>query len=174
VLLAVALALRLWLVSQATWLPVSDTHDYHQLARSLANGDGYVQAYEGSRPEYQGLTFRAFRMPGYPALLAGLYSVFGWDPMVGYAANIARELGTQALLLALGRQLLSPGASLAAQALFATHVAWSASLMTESLFTFLLTALVLMVVRGRPAASAAGAASFGLLLPVRSSSARSP
>jgi hypothetical protein len=113
-------------------------------------------------------------MPGYPALLAGLYSVFGWDPMVGYAANIACELGTQVLLLALGRQLLSPGASLAAQALFATHVAWSASLMTESLFTFLFTALVLMVVRGRPAASAAGAASFGFLLPVRSSSARSP
>jgi hypothetical protein len=46
-LLAVALALCLWLVSQATWLPVSDTHDYHQLARSLANGDGYAQAYEG-------------------------------------------------------------------------------------------------------------------------------
>ena len=143
---------------------MSDTNDYHQLARSLANGDGYVQAYEGSRPEYRGLTFRAFRMPGYPTLLAALYSVFGWDPMVGYAANIACELGTQVLLLALGRQLLSPGASLAAQALFATHVAWSASLMTESLFTFLFTALVLMVVRGWPAASAAGAASFGLLL----------
>ena len=41
-LLAIALALRLWLVSQATWLPVSDTNDYHQLARSLANGGGYV------------------------------------------------------------------------------------------------------------------------------------
>ena len=163
-LLAIALALRLWLVSQATWLPVSDTQDYHQLARSLANGDGYVQAYQGSRPEYRGLTFQAFRMPGYPALLAGLYSLFGWDPMVGYAANIVCELGTQVLLLALGRQLLSPGASLAAQALFATHVAWSASLMTESLFTFLFTALVLMVVRGRPAASAGSAASFGLLL----------
>ena len=163
-LLAVALALRLWLVSQATWLPVSDTNDYHQLARSLANGDGYVQAYEGSRPEYRGLTFRAFRMPGYPTLLAALYSVFGWDPMVGYAANIACELGTQLLLLALGRQLLSPGASLAAQALFATHVDWSASLMTESLFTFLFTALVLMVVRGWPVASAASAASFGLLM----------
>jgi hypothetical protein len=163
-LLAVALALRLWLVSQATWLPVSDTADYHQLARSLANGDGYIQAYEGSRPEYRGLTFRAFRMPGYPALLAGLYSVFGWNPMVGYAANVACELGTQLLVLALGRQLLTPGASLAAQALFATHVAWSANLMTESVFTFLFTALIVMVVRGLPAASPGGAAGFGLLL----------
>src|SRR5512144_139149 len=101
-LLALALVLRLWLVAEATWLPVSDTRDYHQLARSLASGDGYVQTYEGERPEYRGLTFRAFRMPGYPALLAGLYSTFGWHPLVGYAANVVAELGTQVLLLTLG------------------------------------------------------------------------
>jgi hypothetical protein len=115
----VALALRLWLVSQATWPPVSDTNDYHQLAGSLANGDGYVQAYEGSRPEYRGLTFRAFRMPGYPALLAGLYSVFSWDPMVGYAANIACELGTQVLLLALGQYYATSPFALAGAVLLA-------------------------------------------------------
>jgi hypothetical protein len=163
-LLAVALFLRVWLVAHATWLPVSDTRDYHELARSLASGRGYVQTYEGERPEYRGLTFHAFRMPGYPALLVGLYSLFGWNPLVGYAANVVWELGTQLLLLALGRQLLGPAGSVAAQALFATHVVWSASLMTESLFTLLFTALVLMIVRGQLVASFTGAAGFGLVL----------
>ena len=165
-LFALALLLRLWLVAQATWLPVSDTRDYHELARSLASGRGYVQVYEGERPEYQGFTFHAFRMPGYPAFLAALYSLFGWDPMVGYAANVVCELATQGLLLVLGRQLLRPAASVAAQALFATHVVWTPSLMTESLFTLLFTALVVMTVLGRAAASLGGAAAFGLLLTV--------
>ena len=163
-LLALALALRLGLVTQATWLPVSDTRDYHELAQSLASGRGYVQAYEGERPEYRGLTFQAFRMPGYPAFLAGLYSLFGWDPMVGYFANVACELATQVLLLALGRRLLGPVAGVAAQALMATHVVWTPSLMTESLFTLLFTALVLMVVAGRVAGSPGGAARVGILL----------
>ena len=88
---------------------MSDTRDYHELARSLASGQGYVQVYEGGRAEYRGLTFHAFRMPGYPAFLAGLYSLFGWDPMVGYAANVACELATQCAPARLGRQLLSPG-----------------------------------------------------------------
>jgi hypothetical protein len=163
-LLALALVLRVGLVTQATWLPVSDTRDYHELARSLASGRGYAQVYEGERPEYRGLTFQAFRMPGYPAFLAGLYSIFGWEPLVGYLANVACELATQLLVLGLGRRLLDPVASVAAQALMATHVVWTPSLMTESLFTLLFTALVLMVVAGRVAASAGGAAWFGILL----------
>jgi hypothetical protein len=165
-LLALALLLRLWLVSHATWLPVSDTRDYHDLARSLANGNGYVQTYDGERAEYRGLAFHAFRMPGYPAFLAVLYSLFGWNPTVGYVANVACELLTQLLLLAMGRQLLGRASRVAAQALFATHVVWTASLMTESLFTLLFTGLALLLVRGRATASAAGAAGFGLLLTV--------
>jgi hypothetical protein len=163
-LLGLALLLRLWLVGHATWLPVSDTRDYHDLARSLARGTGYVQAYDGERAEYRGLAFHAFRMPGYPAFLAALYSVFGWHPMVAYTANVLCELGTQLLLLALGRRLLGPTGSIAAQALFATHVVWTPSLMTESLFTLLFTGLTLLIVTGRATASAAGAAGFGLLL----------
>jgi hypothetical protein len=163
-LLALALVLRLWLVSNATWLPVSDTRDYHDLARSLVDGQGYLQVYKGERPEYRGLEFQAFRMPGYPALLAALYSLFGWNPMVGYAANVASELATQLLLLALGRQLLAPVAGLAAQALFAVHVVWTPSLMTESLFTLLFTALALQLIRGQATAGLGRAAGFGLLL----------
>jgi hypothetical protein len=162
-LLTLALVLRLWLVTQATWLPVSDTRDYHVLARSLASGQGYVQVYEGERPEYRGLAFHAFRMPGYPAFLAVLYGLLGWSPLVGYLANVACELATQLLVLGLGRRLLDPAAGLFAQALVATHVVWTPSLMTESLFTVLFTALVLMVVLGSTA-SRGGAARFGVLL----------
>jgi hypothetical protein len=163
-LLVVALVLRLALISQATWLPVSDTRDYHEFARSLASGRGHSQVYEGERPEYRGLTFYAYRMPGYPALLAALYALFGWDPLVGYLANVACELGIQLLVLALGRRLLAPVAGVAAQAMIATHVVWTPSLMTESLFTLLFTALVLMVVAGRVGGSTGGAARFGILL----------
>lgn len=165
-LLVLALALRLWLVSHATWFPVSDTRDYHDLAGSLVSGRGYLQVYEGERAEYRGLTFYAYRMPGYPAFLAVLYRIFGWDPMVGFVANVACELATQVLVLVLGRWLLDPAASLVAQALFATHVVWTASLMTESLFTLLFTALVLMVVVLQTTTGPGGAARLGLLVTV--------
>lgn len=140
--LGAALALRLLLVQHATWWPISDSRDYHALARSLAEGRGYQQVYEGETTVYQGMVFRAYRMPGYPLALAAIYSVAGWEPAWAYLANVVFEMGTLCLVLWLGQRLFDRRTALVALALAALHVIWTPSLMTESLFTLLFTGLL--------------------------------
>ncbi|MEM7588443.1 MAG: hypothetical protein AAF560_33955 [Acidobacteriota bacterium] len=166
-ILGLALALRLVLIQHATWVPFSDTRDYHVLAHNLAHGQGYLQVYEGEAAEYQGMTLRAFRMPGYPVLLASLYSVLGWEPFWAYLANVVFELLTLLLIGRVGLALFEPLTARIAQALFGLHVLWTPSLMTESYFTFLFTALIaagMLASALRRTPSLAGAFGWGLLL----------
>ncbi len=168
-ILGLSLALRLVIVQYATWVPFSDTRDYHVLAHNLAHGQGYLQVYEGEAAEYQGMPLRAFRMPGYPVFLATLYTVLGWEPMWAYLANVVFELATLLLIVWLGQHLFSRRVALMAQALFGFHVLWTPNLMTESLFTLLFTALMAAGLlmdhtNRRPAASVGLAVSFGVLL----------
>ncbi|HLE43674.1 MAG TPA: hypothetical protein VJB36_06645 [Methylomirabilota bacterium] len=159
-----ALALRLVIVSHATWQPVGDTRDYHAFAESLLSGRGYQQRYAGETAAYHGLTFHAYRMPGYPVFLALVYGLFGWRPLYAYLANVLCDLVTAVFTLLIGRRLGGRGIGLAAQALFALHVIWTPALMTESLFTALFAGLVFLVVSGRVAASATAALGFGGVL----------
>jgi hypothetical protein len=162
--LAGALALRLFLVAHATWVPVSDSRDYHALARSLAAGEGYVQRYEGETAAYQGLTFRAYRMPGYPVFLAAVYGLTGWRPLHAQLANVACDLVTGLLVLVIARRLFGRQVARWALGLFALHVLWTPVLLTEALFTALYTALVAALVTGAMARSAATALGVGALL----------
>jgi 4-amino-4-deoxy-L-arabinose transferase-like glycosyltransferase len=71
VLLAVfvlALLVRCYAVMSHPSEPINDAADYHGLATRLAAGQGYVN--EVGRPT-------AWRPPGYPFFLAGVYAVFG-------------------------------------------------------------------------------------------------
>jgi hypothetical protein len=71
-LLAVALAVRLgYVASTPGYAIVHDAHDYDLNARSIAAGEGLARI--GSGPG--GAT--AFRPPGYPYFLAGVYAVAG-------------------------------------------------------------------------------------------------
>ena len=163
-LLAGALALRLYLVAHATWVPVSDSRDYHALARSLAAGEGYVQRYEGETAAYQGLTFRAYRMPGYPVFLTAVYGLTGWHPRHAQLANVACDLLTGLLLLALARHLLGRPVARFTLGLWSLHALWTPVLLTEALFTTLYTALATVALTGGLARSAATALGFGALL----------
>jgi hypothetical protein len=163
-ILGLSLLLRLAVIHGAVWQPVHDTRDYHVLAWNLAHGHGYQQLYLGETPEYRGLTFHAYRMPGYPAVLALLYTALGWSARHAYRANVAFELVTQLGVLWGARRLFGRPVALVAQALFGLHVLWTPVLMTESLFTLLYTGLALAGLTSAPARSAAHAAGVGALL----------
>jgi len=162
--LALSLALRVVIISHATPQLVADARDYHALAESLLASRSYQQQYDGETTAYHGLTFYAYRMPGYPIFLALVYGVFGWRPLYAYLANVLCDLVAEIFALLIGRRLFGRSVGLAAQALFALHVLWTPALMTESLFTALFAALAFLVVSGRVAASVTTALGFGCVL----------
>jgi hypothetical protein len=163
-ILAGSLGLRLAIVAHATWQPIADTRDYHALAESLLAGRGYEQRYDGETAAYRGLTFYAYRMPGYPVFLALVYRVLGWRPLHAYLANVACDLVAEVLVLLMARRLFGRRVALWAQTLFALHVIWTPSLTTEALFTALFAALALLIVTGRVAAGPGAAFAFGAFL----------
>lgn len=69
-------------------VPVADAADYHRLAIGLVEGRGYVNT--AQQPT-------AWRPPGYPAFLAGVYLVFG--PNIRAATIVQAIVGGLAVLL---------------------------------------------------------------------------
>ena len=140
-LLVLALALRLWV---NWWLTVptptlhADAFWYHMSAINLAEGRGYVHHFTGQPT--------AAWPPGYPFILSVLYRTFGVDPGWGFALNAvagtitcwlaglvaARAAGRRAQILATGLMAILP-----------SHVLFSSLLLTETIFTTMLAALVL-------------------------------
>src|SRR5436305_14003189 len=73
VLLAVALVLRLTMVALTWNTPLSlDPEDFSRVAASIAQGHGYPLSNRGP-----GGGPSAFRPPGYPVFLAGVYVIAG-------------------------------------------------------------------------------------------------
>ena len=137
---------RIVLVAGADPAALSDGRDYLVLAHNLASGQGYVQVYDGETEAFQGFTFRAFRSPGYPLFMAGLYSLLGWRAAVGFAVNVAAELLCQACYVLIAARLLGRGAALVVAVLLAGHVLWTPSLMTESFYSALFALLAMLIV----------------------------
>jgi hypothetical protein len=161
--LVLAAVSRLWLISISHWLPVADTRDYHEFARNLADGKGYMQVYHGEFDFYDGMTFYAYRMPGYPALLAGLYTLFGWNPHVAMIFNLLAELITQLILGAIAWHLFGRWVSLFSQAVWTVHFFSTTDLITESTFTLLFIFAVALLIHGAPLRCARGALGFGVV-----------
>lgn len=91
-LFAVALALRLaagvWWQSRladAQSFGFSDSHSYWELARSIAEGKPY---------QFDSPDAKLFRTPGYPAVLAPLFLMWGGEPPVWAARAESAVLGT--------------------------------------------------------------------------------
>ena len=122
------------------WDPVH----YDELAMRMAAGQGYVDL--NGEPT-------AYRAPGYPAFLAGLYEVFGRSRWVGGTANAVLWTLAATLTYALACQMLTPGRSLLAAAALAflpvhlfryTAILWNESLYTALALACLLTAFLLV------------------------------
>jgi 4-amino-4-deoxy-L-arabinose transferase-like glycosyltransferase len=159
VLLA-ALVLRVGVLSMTAGLPVriADERQYHKLATSLVEGRGF--AFE-SGPT-------SLRPPLYPAMVAALWSISDSRSLqLVRAVQAGLGLLTAWLAYLVARRLYNPRVALLTAAVVAFYPALvlaNALLLTETLFTFLITGFVLAVVMllDRPTAGVALAA--GLLL----------
>lgn len=154
----VALVLR---VAFVWWAPaglVSDADFYHGHALALMNGNGYTNA-DGSPA--------ILWMPGWPAFLAALYSTFGVSVRAAQLANALLGAATAALVCALGARLFDRRTGLAAGAVYAVWpgvLFYVAVLFSETLFTALFTAtLLLVVIAGQSGRIAWLAAAAGML-----------
>ncbi|HKF89950.1 MAG TPA: hypothetical protein VKC52_00560 [Acidimicrobiia bacterium] len=166
-LLAVgAVAVRLaYLVAFAReYSPRRDADHYQAIASAFANGDGISAPFP--------LTYlhpTAFRPPLYPALLGAVYWVTGVHVGVGQLLNVA--LGATVVVLAamLGGHIAGRRGGVAAGiavGVYPPMIANDVVLLSEPLSLALLLAMILLLVRGRPAWAGA---TCGLLVLTRPS-----
>ena len=146
-LVAGALTLRIAYVDATPGYALRhDARDYDVHARSIAEGQGFSKSLAHGRPT-------AFRPPGYPYFLGGVYKVFGVErapaPRRLRVARIAQAfVGTAIVVLVgvLAAQLWGWGIGLVAMALSAVYVPLitvGGAVMSEPLFdAFMLGALV--------------------------------
>jgi 4-amino-4-deoxy-L-arabinose transferase-like glycosyltransferase len=126
-----ALGARLAFVAWAPGEPTGDGIFYHQHGVDLAAGNGYVNLDRSPANTW---------MPGWPALLAGLYSVFGVHARLAMSMNALLGALTAVGVAGLGQRLFGARAGLAAGCLYALWpglIYFSATLFNEALFSLL-------------------------------------
>jgi hypothetical protein len=120
--------------------PHDDAALYDSVAQSVSQGGPYVDS-EG---------YRSRRPPGFPLLLAGLYSITGHDWRAARALQAVIGALTCVLVLVLGSSWFGIRTGLPAAlacAVFPYTVYWSAHLLTEPLAALLTTASTLALTR---------------------------
>ncbi|HEY2773301.1 MAG TPA: glycosyltransferase family 39 protein [Candidatus Binatia bacterium] len=142
--LVAALALRLAFVR---WLTVpapqiyADAMWYHAAAEQLAAGLGYIH-HLTRQPT-------AAWPPGYPAILAAVYRVFGSDPSRAYLLNVVAGTATCWVAGRIAVAVSRPAAAavtVALVALFPSQLLFCSLVMSETVFTLLLCILVLAAI----------------------------
>jgi MYXO-CTERM domain-containing protein len=156
-LLLLALGARIgYIIATPDYVIIHDARDYDRHARSLATGQGYGKI--GSGPG--GLT--AFRPPGYPYFLAGVYAIAGVEradkeqrERAGRIANAIVGTAIVALIGLLAAQLFDRRIALLAMALAAVYVPLvlvGGALMSEPLFAALMLAALVAAISARGSA----------------------
>jgi 4-amino-4-deoxy-L-arabinose transferase-like glycosyltransferase len=144
--------------------PRSDANHYQAIASAFANGDGI-----SARFPFTYLHPTAFRPPLYPALLGAFYWVTGVHVGVGQLLNVALGATVVVLAATLGAHIAGRRGGVAAGIAVGVYppiLANDVVLLSEPLSLALLLAMILLLVRSRPAW--AGAAC-GLLVLTRPS-----
>ena len=153
-MLLLALGARIgYVVATPDYRIVHDAYDYDRHARSIAEGEGYAPL--GTGPDGD----TAFRPPGYPYFLAGVYeltSVARADPQerarAGRIGNAVVGTAVVALIGLLAAQVFSRRIALAAIALAAVYVPLvlvGGALMSETLFAALMLAAIVTAIHAR-------------------------
>lgn len=138
-----------------------DTRFYHHLAVRIVDWDGYrlpeTAATLEWAPGYSDGHATALWPPGYPAILAVPYKLFGKDPDWGRGLNVAAAAASIALIYLIGRQVFNRRAGMTAALLLAVlpgHIYFTGLLLTEIVFTMLFLAILWLLIRlkdrGRP------------------------
>ncbi len=147
-IVALALLLRIGAVAVDTgFKPENDSFIYDYYARSVADGNGYPQS---GFLRYGGPS--AFRGPGYPYFLGGIYAAAGHSVTAGRLAGVALGALAVLLLYALTRRIWGRRVGLVAAAfaaIFPPFLVLSQELWSESLFLVLELAALLLVVEFR-------------------------
>ncbi len=119
---------------------LSDDKDFDAIAHSLASGDGYK--IDGK--------LTAYRLPGYPLLLAGTYALFGDTKTPIRILQAMSDVVSCLLLFAIGKKLFSERVGLLAAgtlALFPIQILYVSHLMTETLFTTLFLLIIFLAIK---------------------------
>src|ERR1700690_1738020 len=130
-IIVVAVLLRIGAVALFHPPLISDDRDYDAIARSLAHGDGFKL--DGNPT--------AYRLPGYPLLLAATYAVFGDSKTPIRIIQVIADVISCLLLFSIGKKMFSEKVGLLAAAilaLFPIQVLYVSHLMTETIFTTIL------------------------------------
>jgi 4-amino-4-deoxy-L-arabinose transferase-like glycosyltransferase len=153
VLVGLALVVRLLYLDATPGYQVRhDARDYELHAQSIAMGQGYSRHVAYGRPT-------AFRPPGYPYMLAGVYRVAGVEraPVARrvHVARVAQAIvgaGVVALTGLLAAQLWGAAASVVATALAAIYVPMivvGGAVMSEPLFALVMLAALVAAIEHR-------------------------
>lgn len=141
VLCLAGFGVRAWFGLGLTGHVAGDAPAYEALARSLAEGRGYVNPHSGQPT--------AYRAPGYPFFLAGVYTMFpGADFRLLRILQAALSACTIPLVYALARHCGERRVALLAAALFAFYpssIYFSALLITETLALFTFTLVLVLL-----------------------------
>jgi len=141
--LVVGLLIRLAILWQTPGLvaKIIDEQQYSQIARSLVAGHGF--AWGEGRPT-------SIRPPLYPAMLAGIWTVAGSENLQAVrVVQILLALATTALVYVLGARIYDARVGRWAAVvcwLYPSFIFFNFLILTETLFTLLLVAFVLLTV----------------------------
>lgn len=144
--------------------PTADGDFYHVIGTRISQGLGYTWLWPDGV-----VTYAAHYPVGYPAMLGGLYSVFGDHAWVGMTANAVLGALTAAGCHVLAKSMTTPRWALVAGlsvALHVAHVPYTAALMTEILTGAAWTGAVVlaMVARASPGRKSGWLVLLGLAL----------
>jgi 4-amino-4-deoxy-L-arabinose transferase-like glycosyltransferase len=145
----------LWSLGWAERPLVDDEGKYHEMALSIASGQGFQL--EGKPTSWSG--------PGFPAYLASWYVLFGSKPNVGRSANTLLAGVLTVLVCFVGSRIFSREIGLVAGAITAVYpslVYWNLFMLTEILYAcgLLAIALVFSFLYERPYVNRAILAGF--------------
>jgi 4-amino-4-deoxy-L-arabinose transferase-like glycosyltransferase len=137
------LALLVWFRNPAAiWHP--DSASYHNIALNMLRHGVFSRS---SGPPF---VYEVFRTPGYPLLLAGVYSLFGVSALPVIVLQAILATGTVALTWLLGRRLFGARVGTLAAVILSldvSSVCLGEMLLSETTFTLLMLAAVWLLVR---------------------------
>ena len=147
-LFSLALTLRvMWVVAiDRVGFVWNDALMYHSNAIALNQGLGFRPPQGGPSAQWP---------PGYSTILAGLYKVFGVDPLVGELFNAFAGAVTVVLLMVLVEKILDRRTAVVAGTMLAVMpgpILWTDVLVTETIYTLLFVLLFLVLAHAEPSA----------------------